>query len=61
MPVNKTTVERFQPVKEMLQENGLTFKMKQFKAKRLSKQYSVKMSSELKQYILKLASSRGPR
>jgi Leucine-rich repeat (LRR) protein len=61
MPVKKTTVERFKPVKEMLKEKGLTLNMKQFKTKRLSKQYSVSMSNELKQYILKLASSRGPR
>ncbi|MFX1603870.1 MAG: leucine-rich repeat domain-containing protein, partial [Promethearchaeota archaeon] len=61
MPVKKTTVERFEPVREMLKEKGLDLKMKHFKSKRLSKQYSVTMSSELRQYILKLASSRASR
>jgi len=61
MPVKKTTVERFTPVKEMLKEKGLTLKIKPFKTKRLSKQYSVTMSNELRQYILRLASSRAPR
>ncbi|MFW9943614.1 MAG: leucine-rich repeat domain-containing protein, partial [Candidatus Sifarchaeia archaeon] len=51
MPVKKTTVEKFQPVKEMLREKGLTVKIKRFKTKRLSKKHSVMMSSELKQYI----------
>ncbi len=61
MPVEKTTVEKFEPVKEMLREEGFSVKIKRFKNKRVSKQYSVTMSSELKQYILKLASSRVSR
>ena len=61
MPVKKTTLERFKPVKEMLKEKGLDVKMKRFKSKRLSKRFSVTMSKELKQYILKLASSRVSR
>jgi len=61
MPVKKTTVKRFEPVKEILRGKGLKFKMKRFKTKRLSKQYSVTMSNELKQYILKQASSKEPR
>ncbi|MFW9799532.1 MAG: leucine-rich repeat domain-containing protein [Candidatus Thorarchaeota archaeon] len=58
MPVKKTSVERFERVKETLRNRGLTFKTKRFKTKRISKQYSVAMSRELKQYILKLASSK---
>ncbi len=58
MPVKKTTVERFERVERALLEQGLAFKTKRFKKKRLSKQYSVAMSRELKQYILSLASSK---
>ncbi|MFQ5832368.1 MAG: leucine-rich repeat domain-containing protein [Candidatus Thorarchaeota archaeon] len=61
MPLKKTTVERFERVKEALRDRGLKFKTKRFKKKRLSKQYAVAMSRELKQYVLKLASSKGSR
>ncbi|MFW9847407.1 MAG: leucine-rich repeat domain-containing protein, partial [Candidatus Thorarchaeota archaeon] len=56
MPLKNTSEEKFKLVRKRLKELGLKPRTKRFKTARLSKKYSVKMSRELKQYILSLAS-----
>ncbi|NHJ14525.1 MAG: leucine-rich repeat domain-containing protein [Candidatus Thorarchaeota archaeon] len=55
MPLKTTTPKKFKQVENAFAEQGFKVKTAKFKEERLAKQYSVAMSSELRQYILELA------